>query len=128
MGTASLIYPEEAYKIVGAAMEVHNQLGPGFLEAVYQEAMEIELTKREIPFESQKKIQIKYKDTLLSQFYIADLFCYDKIIVELKSISNINEEHQAQILNYLKATQCKLGILINFGEKSLCCIRFANTK
>lgn len=121
-----LLYSNETYQINGAAMEVHKTLGPGFLESVYQEAMEIELAKRNIPFVSQKKIQIKYKDVLLNQYYKADLFCYDKIIVELKAVSSILPEHEAQIINYLKATGIKLGMLYNFGEESLCFKRFPN--
>ena len=121
-----MIYKDEAFKIIGAAMEVHNTLGSGFLEAVYQEALELELGRRGIPFMSQKKIQIKYKGILLNQFYIADLLCYDKIIVELKAVSIILPEHEAQIINYLKATDIKLGILLNFGEDSLYFKRFPN--
>ena len=83
METTQFIYKKETYNIIGAAMEVHKTLGMGFLESVYQEAMEVEMAKRSIPFVSQKRIQIQYKDVLLNQYYIADLFCYDKIIVEL---------------------------------------------
>ena len=107
-------------------MEVHRTLGMGFLESVYQEAMEIELAKRNIPVVSQKRIQIQYKDVLLSQYYIADLFCYDKIIVELKAVSTILPEHEAQIINYIHATGIKLGMLLNFGEESLYFKRFPN--
>ena len=107
-------------------MEVHRTLGLGFLESVYQEAMEIELTKRNIPFVPQKKIQIRYKDVLLNQYYVADLFCYDKIIVELKAVSCILPEHEAQVINYVKATRMKLGLLLNFGEESLYQKRFPN--
>ena len=121
-----LIYKDEAFKIIGAAMEVHNTLGSGFLEAVYQEALELEMSMRGIPYIPQKKIQIKYKNTLLNQFYIADLLCYDKIIVELKAVSVILPEHEAQIINYIKATDIKLGILLNFGEESLNFKRFPN--
>ena len=107
-------------------MEVHNTLGFGFLEAVYQEAMEIELNKRNIPFVPQKRIQILYKNTILNQYYVTDLFCYDKIIVELKAVSTILPEHEAQIINYVKATGTKLGLLFNFGEESLYFKRFPN--
>lgn len=127
MGKEGLIYSNETYQIIGAAMEVHKILGPGFLEPVYQEAMEIELTKRGIPFVSQKRIQIHYKDVLLSQYYVADLFCYDKIVVELKAVSTILPEHEAQLLNYLKATKTRLGLLFNFAEESLTFKRYVCT-
>ena len=121
-----MIFPHEAYEIIGAAMEVHNTLGQGFLESVYQEAMEIELSKRNIPFESQSKIQIQYKDIALEHYFVADFVCYDKIIVELKSVSTILPEHEAQIINYLRATGFKLGILLNFNEESLFFKRYPN--
>lgn len=126
METNQFIYKKETYNIIGAAMDVHRTLGMGFLESVYQEAMEIELAKRSIPFVPQKKIQIQYKDVLLNQYYVADLFCYDKIIVELKAVSTIHPEHEAQIINYIHATGIKLGMLLNFGEESLYFKRFPN--
>ena len=121
-----MIYPHEAYEIIGAAMEVHNTLGQGFLESVYQEAMEIEMRKRNIPFTSQSKIQILYKDVPMEHYFVADFVCYDKIIVELKSVSTILPEHEAQIINYLRATGFKLGILLNFNEESLFFKRYPN--
>lgn len=128
MNEEDFIYPKESYAIIGAAMEVHSTLGPGFLESVYQEAMEIELAKRNIPFEAQQKIQIQYKGINLNQYYIADLVCFDKIIVELKATSSILPEHKAQIINYLHATGIKLGLLINFSEESLYFNRYPNYK
>ena len=121
-----MIFPHEAYEIIGAAMEVHNTLGQGFLESVYQEALEIEMSKREIPFSSQTKIQIHYKDIPMEHYFVADFVCYDKIIVELKSVSAILPEHEAQIINYLRATGFKLGILLNFNEESLFFKRYPN--
>lgn len=121
-----MIYPNEAYEIIGAAMEVHNTLGQGFLESVYQEALEIEMRKRNIPFTSQSKIQILYKDVPMEHYFVADFVCYDKIIVELKSVSTILPEHEAQIINYLRATGFKLGILLNFNEESLFFKRYPN--
>lgn len=121
-----MIYPNKAYEIIGAAMEVHNTLGQGFLESVYQEAMEIEMRKRNIPFTSQSKIQILYKDVPMEHYFVADFVCYDKIIVELKSVSSILPEHEAQIINYLRATGFKLGILLNFNEESLFFKRYPN--
>ena len=113
------LFSEETYKIIGAAMEVHRHLGPGFLESVYQEALEREFNLQDIPFVAQQKIQIEYKGEKLNQYYIADLICYDKIIVELKAISCILPIHEAQVINYLTATDLKVGLLLNFGETSL---------
>lgn len=107
---------EECYKIIGAAMKVHRTLGAGFLEAVYQEALEIELHRQGIPFEREKELQIYYDGIELQQRYKADFVCYDNIIVELKSVSSLDKTHYAQVLNYLKATNKKLGLLINFGN------------
>lgn len=111
-----LLYKDEAYAIIGAAMEVYNQLGPGFAEAVYQEALAIELSERNIPFVEQQTIQILYKGKPLRQHYVPDFFVYDKIIVEIKAIKKIGPLEQGQILNYLKATGVRLGLLINFGN------------
>ena len=119
-----LVYKDEVYEIVGAAMEVHKELGCGFLEAVYQEAFEIELKGRNIPFESQKQLAIYYKGKLLEKEYYADVVCYDKIIVELKALDKLTSKEESQILNYLKASGLKVGILINFGAASLDWKRF----
>ena len=113
------ILKDETYKIIGACMEVHKVLGNGFLEAVYQEALEQEFVLQNIPYESEKQITINYKNTPLNKYYIADFICYNKIIVEIKAVSSLTSDHDAQILNYLKATKNKIGLLINFGEKSL---------
>ena len=110
-----LLYKEECYKINGSLFSVYKQLGSGFLEAVYQEALEYQLRKDGIPFESQKLIQIYYDGIPLRQSYKADILCFDKIIIELKSVSKIANEHKAQLLNYLKATGLELGLLANFG-------------
>ncbi len=114
-----LIYKEEVYAIVGAAMEVHRELGPGFMEAVYQEALEKEFQYRGIPYQKEYRINIYYKDVLLSKYYVSDFFCFDKIIVELKALSCLCSDHEAQLLNCLKATRMKAGVLINFGAESL---------
>ena len=114
-----LIYKDEVYKIIGAAMEVHKELGCGFLEAVYQEAFEIELEGRKIPFESQKQLEIFYKGKRLEKEYSADVVCYGKIILELKALDRLTSKEESQILNYLKASGLKVGVLINFGGASL---------
>jgi GxxExxY protein len=114
-----LLYKEESYKIIGAAMEVHRELGKGFLESVYQEAIEIELTALQIPFRKEVPLNIKCKNINLSKYFVADFVCFEKIILELKSIPDLSIEHTSQVFNYLRATDMKLGILINFGAKSL---------
>ena len=111
-----LLYKAEVYAIVGAAMDVYNDLGPGFLENVYQEAMEIETADRNIPAKAPQEIRIKYKGKLLKKFYVADLVCYDKIIVELKAMDKLTLREDGQVINYLKATGMKVGLLINFGH------------
>lgn len=115
----NLLYKEESYQIVGACMEVHSELGRGFLEPVYQEALEIEFKQKNIPYEREKPLTIKYKDQLLQKHYNADFLCFEQIIVELKALAQLRSEHTSQVLNYLKATQLRLGILVNFGDKSL---------
>lgn len=107
---------EESYAIVGAAMHVYNTLGAGFLEAVYQEALEIELQKRDIPYEREKELTITYEGIALKQTYRADFVCHGQIIVELKAVNNLDNAHRAQVFNYLKATGLKLGLLFNFGN------------
>ena len=111
-----LIYKEETYAIRGAIYEVYKNLGAGFLEAVYQEALEMELSARGIPFRSQAEIEIQYKGKTLNQFYRADIICYDKIILELKAVKALLPEHEAQLQNYLRATGFHLGLLINFSN------------
>ena len=109
-------YAQETYNIIGAAMEVYNILGYGFKEEVYQEALEKELSLRQIPFEHQSLINIYYKGEKLEKYYQADLICYGKIIVELKALPELSSENEQQILNYLKATKMEVGILLNFGS------------
>jgi len=122
-----LILKNEVFQIVGAAMEVSNQLGCGFLEAVYQEALEIEFNERQIPHVSQKRIEISYKGRALNKEYIADFLCHDCIVVEIKAIKAITSIEEAQILNYLKATNLPLGLIINFGAPQLEWKRYVNT-
>jgi GxxExxY protein len=113
-----LLLKDEVYQIVGAAIEVHRELGCGFAEAVYEEAMLIELAARGIPFESQKILRISYKDRVLEKAYIADLICFSSIIVDLKAIDRLSGKEEQQILNYMKATGIRVGLLINFGSSS----------
>ncbi len=114
----SLIFKDESFRIMGACFEVYNELGNGFLEAVYQEALTIEFQQNQIPFEPQKILKIRYKNQHLGQSYVADFLCYSEIILELKATKQLAPEHQAQALNYLKATNKKLALLINFGNTS----------
>ncbi|MFN2109920.1 MAG: GxxExxY protein [Anaerolineae bacterium] len=109
----------QTYAIIGAAMEIHRQLGHGFLEAVYQDAAVIEFPLRKIPFEKEVSLPIRYKDTLLPSHYRADFICFSEIIVEFKALSRLSSVEEAQLLNYLKATGLKRGLLINFGAPSL---------
>lgn len=110
-----VVYKEESYKIVGAAFQVYNKLGHGFLEAVYQEALEIEFQRRNIPYEREKELKIIYDGVELKQTYKADFVCYGKIIVELKAVSDLDDAHRSQVYNYLHATGYRLGLLLNFG-------------
>ena len=111
-----LLYGEEVYATVGAAIEVHRELGPGFLEPVYQEALEMELDDRGIPFESQKRLVIHYKGRRLEKEYVADLVLYGLILAELKALDRLSGREDAQILHYLKVTGLRVGLLINFGS------------
>jgi GxxExxY protein len=115
MITGHFLYEEECKSIISACFEVHNQLGYGFLESVYQEALCYEFLSRKVPFQKAKKLDIYYKDLKLEKFYIADFICFDNIIIETKAMDGIVDEHVSQVLNYLKATKLQLGLIINFG-------------
>ncbi|HQJ90212.1 MAG TPA: GxxExxY protein [Paludibacteraceae bacterium] len=116
---ADLICKKEVFDIVGAAMAVHRELKNGFLEAVYGEALSVEFKEENIPFEREKALPVYYKGRLLNKKYFADFVCYDSIILEIKAAESLLPEHEAQLLNYMHVTHTKVGILINFGEKSL---------
>ena len=118
-GIDSLLYKEESYKIIGAAMEVHRLLGCGFVEPVYQEPLEKEFAIRGIPYEREKELTIRYKGSTLTKTFRVDFVCYNKIILELKAAKEFSDEHYAQIYNYLRASALDLGILMNFGNTSL---------
>ena len=107
---------KEGYEIMGAAFEVYNTLGCGFLEEVYQKSLEIELGRRSIPFQSQQDLALYYKDVLLEKRYVTDLVAYHRVIVELKAVRELTTDHVAQIVNYLKAGKLPVGYLINFGR------------
>ena len=107
------------YSIIGAAMEVHRQLGCGFLESVYQEAMALEMTARRIPYRREVEIPVFYKGQRLNAFFRADFVCFDSVIVELKALASLGGIEEAQVINYLKATGHEVGLLFNFGAESL---------
>ena len=110
---------EESFKIIGLCMEVHNQLGAGFLEIVYKDALEYEFKKGTIPYAREKKFEVNYTGINLPHNFYADFVVYNEIILEIKCASNLCDADIAQCLNYLKVSQCKLALLVNFGEKSL---------
>jgi GxxExxY protein len=112
---SQMIYPDESYAIRGAVFEVYRELGNGFQEEVYQQCLERELFMRGIPFSPKKELRIHYKGEPIAKTYIPDFFCYDRIIVEIKAVSALQKEHRAQLLNYLRLTRCRLGMLVNFG-------------
>ncbi|MBI3850064.1 MAG: GxxExxY protein [Verrucomicrobia bacterium] len=111
-----LLFEEESYKIIGAGFEVYREKGCGFLEPVYQECMEIELRLQGIRFVAEKPLALEYKGCPLRSEYKPDFVCFDKIVLELKAVTELTDEHRAQVQNYLKATGLKLGLLLNFGH------------
>ena len=111
-----LVYREECYKIIGACFEVYREKGCGFLESVFQECLALEFWLQGIPFDAQRSLRLEYKGQPLKQGFVADFVCYEKIVVELKAVSHLADEHRAQVLNYLNATGYKLGLLVNFGH------------
>ena len=117
MNENELLYKDEVYAIIGAAIEVHRELGSGFLEAVYEEAMTIESTQRGIPFQTQVPLPVHYKGQLLQKTYIADYIGYGKVLAEFKGIPKLTQVEDAQMINYLKATGIRVGLLINFGSR-----------
>lgn len=122
-----VVYEDESANIVGAIFEVHKRLGIGLLEKVYQEALAIEFKHRNIPFVREKRFDVYYRDEKLDAQYIADFVCYGKIIVELKSVSELTDVHKAQVRNYLSITNYELGILCNFNERYMVPIRVLNS-
>ncbi len=111
-----MIYKDESYQIIGACFEVYNEIGSGFLEPVYQECLEIELDLKGIPFKAQECLRLTYKSHTLEQRYKPDFICFGKIIIEIKAVSRLVDEHRGQVINYLNATKYKLGLLVNFGS------------
>jgi GxxExxY protein len=114
-----IVYKNESYKIMGACFAVHSKLGCGFLEKVYHEALEREFIKRDISFIHEAELTINYDNNVLDKKYFADFVCFNKIIIEIKACESLNDIYTAQVLNYLSATGFKLGLLVNFGTKSL---------
>ena len=116
---SDLIYKEESYKIIGICFEVHNNLGPGFLEIVYKDALEYEFKRAGIPFEREKEYEVNYKDIILPHKFYADFVVFDDIIIEVKAVQAIANEFIALAINYLKVSQNKLALIVNFGELKL---------
>ena len=114
-GVLKMLYPDESFRIMGACFAVHNQMGSGFLEAVYQECLEIEFESRQLPGVAKSEVQLKYGDRVSKQTYEPDFICYEKIILEIKACDSLVSKHGAQVLNYLNATGYELGLLVNFG-------------
>jgi GxxExxY protein len=112
----TLLYPEESYKIMGACFEVYKELGAGFTEGVYEEALELELLARELPHQPHPELHVRYKGQQLTKTFVPDFICYEAIILELKAASDLADEHRAQLHHYLKATGLRLGLLVNFGH------------
>lgn len=113
-----ILFKDESYQVIGACFEVYNQMGCGFLEAVYQECLAIELNDRSIPFVAQQKLTIQYKQQQLTSTYVPDFLCHEKIILEIKSVGELSNRDRSQVHNYLKATGFRLGLLVNFGHSS----------
>ena len=116
---SDIIYKEESYAIISLCMEVHNKLGHGFSEIVYKDALEIEFVKNDIFFEREKEYTIEYKGQILKHRFYADLVVFDNIILEVKCVKSLLDEHISQVINYLRASDKKLGLLINFGRDKL---------
>ncbi len=112
---AELIFKEECYQIIGACMRVHTDKGNGFLEPVYQECLEIDFELEEIPYVSQAPLTLEYRGRELKQRYKPDFFVFDQVVLEIKAVSRLTDEHRSQVLNYLSATGYELGLLVNFG-------------
>ena len=124
----NILYKDESYRIIGACMKVHRELGAGFLESIYEEALKKEFFNSGIPFNNQVKLNVYYNGEKLNKFYKADFICYDKIILEIKSVSQVPNIFYSQIKNYLTATKKELGMLVNFGQSSLTYKRIINSK
>jgi GxxExxY protein len=122
-----LLYEEQTFQIIGACMEVHKKLGNGFLESVYEEALEMEFIKRNILYLRQHKLNLFYDGLPMDKFFKADFLCYQSVILEIKAVSFLNKDMQKQTINYLHASNMQVGLLINFGESSLKWKRFINT-
>jgi GxxExxY protein len=114
--SANLIYPEESYRIIGACFSVYNEMGSAFTEPVYQECLELEFSDLTIPFASQPELPLTYRGRRLKTKFRPDFICFGRIVLEIKAVSALTPEHESQVLNYLHATELKLGLLVNFGS------------
>lgn len=116
---SKLLFEDETFKVIGACIKVHKKLGSGFTEAVYQKALEKEFLNADIPFEQQKKLPIYYDGELLDEFFVADFVCYSNVLLEIKSVPAIQDQMKQHVLNFLKSSNLEVGMLLNFGEKTL---------
>jgi len=123
----ALLFEKETHQVIGACMQVHQKLGSGFLESVYQEALEKESQKQQIPFIRHQRLHIMFDGKPLDKFFVADFVCYNSIILKIKAASFIHPDNSKQVINYLKATNFQVGFLINFGQPSLKWKRYINT-
>ena len=112
---SEVLFKEQSFQIMGACFEVHNKMGGGFVEPVYQECLAIEMGLRGIPFAVKQQVELQYKDRILKQEFEPDFVCFEQIIIEIKAVTSLCDEHRAQVLNYLHVTRFKLGLLVNFG-------------
>ena len=128
METGRLLFKEEVYRIIGAAMEVHKVMGPGFLEAVYQRCLAVECRRRGIPFVEQPRMELEYKGQSIDKVYIPDFLFFGEVVVEIKAIRQCGRVEEALVINGIRAAAKSLGVLINFGEPSLYWKRYANTR
>lgn len=122
-----MLYEQQTFKIIGACMRVHRLLGAGFLESVYQEALEKEFNNQGIPYIRHQKLELAYDGEIMKKYFVADFVCFSTIMVELKSLPFIHKDNFAQLINYLKSTKLEVGLLINFGASSLQYKRCINT-
>jgi len=124
---SKLLFKDETYQVIGACIKVHKNLGKGFEDCVYKEAIAHELSKAEVPFEKQKQLSIYYNGNKLNSHFVADFVCFDKIIVEIKSLNILDPVIKKQTINYLRSTNFEVSLLVNFGENKLTWERFINT-
>jgi GxxExxY protein len=116
---SELLYKDDTHRLIGLSMEIHRELGKGHDEVIYKDALSVELSRAAVPFEREKKYEVKYKDVILPHFYYADFVVWERILFEAKAVEKLTDAHAKQVLNYLAASKLRLGLLVNFGRDSL---------